>query len=128
MVDDRKQIEEVINIFHDVNSKCPAEEILTKDFEFVDLEGQILTLKQMIAPSPFDNVEIHKNKIDYISRLEISNDCNHAFIVVYVKSSGTVPKFFGPVDVDIFSIHSGYLRKVEKKWKIAFLQQSSRKI
>lgn len=127
MLDERKKIEELIYEFHSLKPTYKhVEDILEKDFEFVDCDGEVISLNKFIQLIINDNkkVKTRKSVVEYISRIEISDDGNSAFAVMYVRTKGTVQKFFGPVDYEGLCIYSSHLRKNNNKWKFTFMHQT----
>ena len=126
---DRLEIEKILNNYLKAqgNEKSFFQSEITPDFIEVGHDCETLNASQLMTPTPSDAEFTFKSgKVDFIQRLEISSDGKLAFFafnakLIFKRRSS----FFGaPFKNTSFSIFSGFLKKIDEQWKLAWIQQS----
>tara|TARA_A100001388_G_scaffold251356_1_gene213165 strand:+ start:386 stop:823 length:438 start_codon:yes stop_codon:yes gene_type:complete len=128
---DRLEIEKILNDYLKAlgNEKSFFQSEITPDFIEVGPECETVNASQLMTPTPSDSEFTFKSgKVDFIQRIEISSDGKLAFFafnatLIYKRRSS----FFGaPFKSTNFSIFSGFLKKVDEQWKLAWIQKSEK--
>ena len=135
--ENRLEIEELLNNYLKATTKKGDKTFftskVTSDFIEVDSEcdSNNATQCMMQKSSTSENLYLKSGKIDFINKLDISDDNQFAFFsftatMLYEK------RLFGFKDFtdDIYNmnIFSGYLKKLDGKWRLAWIQQAMKYI
>ncbi len=130
----RLEIEELLNNYLNAISqggdhKKFFKSKVTDDFIAVWPDSESSNATQLMMSNSYmsDGETLKSGKIDLINKIEISNDEQLAFFAFTSTLLFEKKLLFGVTD-DIYnlSIFSGYLKKIQGEWKLAWAQQATK--
>ena len=131
----RIEIEELLNNYLRAISKEGDKTFFTSQVtaDFIemgaDCESKNSTQLMMPDSHTFGNDTLKSGKIDLINKLEISDDSQFVFFAFTATMTYEHKMLFG-VTNDLYNMNilSGYAKKIDGKWKLAWIQQSMKYI